>query len=82
MIPLAARVPDDANLLVLRIAAGDGPGHLEQAPIITAAGGRELKLRGRWQVHLGDEPQLSNMPLPAKFGTGTDVVFEPPSDAN
>lgn len=62
---------DDANLLVLRLAGG------EFLPVPTLAGKSRVEMRGRWEVRLGDEPAWSNIPLPAKFGTSPDIVFEP-----
>ncbi len=62
---------DDANLLVIRTAGG-----MVKAPEI-CSGQRKLALAGRWQVRVGDDSSWSNMPLPAKFGTSTDIVFEP-----
>jgi hypothetical protein len=35
------------------------------------------ELAGRWQLRIGDDPSWANMPLPAKFGAATDIVFEP-----
>ncbi len=35
------------------------------------------ELAGRWQLRIGDDPTWSNMPLPAKFGAPTDIIFEP-----
>ena len=37
-----------------------------------------LSLNGRWQFRIGDDSNFANMPLPAKFGTSTDIVFAPP----
>lgn len=75
-IPLSAVTVDDANLLVLRCEHPAGPSGLRAAPILLGANA-SLKLKGRWQVRMGDDPSWSNMPLPAKFGTGTDIVFTP-----
>jgi sugar lactone lactonase YvrE/nicotinamidase-related amidase len=61
---------DDANLMVLRLTRGS----LGGAPVISS-GSNKLALAGRWQYRLGDEPSFSNMPLPAKFGGSTDIVF-------
>ena len=41
------------------------------------SGKRILSLDGRWQFRIGDDPAWSNIPLPAKFGIGSDVLFEP-----
>ena len=67
---------DDANLLVVRvqnIAKEDG---LQVAPVLVAESNR-LPLVGRWQLRIGEDTALANMPLPAKFGAPTDIVFEP-----
>jgi hypothetical protein len=57
--------------LVIRLATGTF------LPVPTVAGKTSLALRGRWEVRLGDDPEWSNIPLPAKFGTSPDIVFEP-----
>jgi hypothetical protein len=76
-IPADVVVPDEANLIVVRIDDSGGDGGLRQAPILSA-GESQLSLSGRWQFRLGDgDPSWSNMPLPAKFGASTDVIFEP-----
>ena len=62
---------DDYNLLVVRTASG-----LNVAPGITAAD-QTFELKGRWQTRTGDDESWSNIPLPAKFGGTTDIVFEP-----
>jgi hypothetical protein len=62
---------DDANLLVIRLATG------KYLPAPTVAGKTSLEMRGRWEVRLGDDPAWSNIPLPARFGTSPDIVFEP-----
>lgn len=62
---------DDANLLVIRLATETF------LPVPTIAGKTSLKMRGRWEVRLGDDSAWSNIPLPAKFGTSPDIVFEP-----
>lgn len=62
---------DDANLLVIRLADGEF-----LAPP-TIAGKTSLTMRGRWEVRIGDDPTWSDIPLPAKFGTSPDIVFEP-----
>lgn len=61
----------DANLLVIRAT-----GRVVEAPLLQS-GDRKLALAGRWQMRRGDDSSWSNMPLPAKFGTSTDIVFEP-----
>ena len=74
-LPIDAIVPDDANLLVLRIenkSANTSP--LEPPQI---SGDKTLSLKGRWQFRLGDDPAWSNIPLPARFGASPDILFEP-----
>lgn len=76
-IPPDALIPDDANLLVVRVEDQRGDGGLTGAAVL-ASKDRELPLQGRWQFRLGTgEPAWSNMPLPARFGASTDVIFEP-----
>ncbi len=69
-------VPDDINLLVIRMDSGTEKTHLPLPPTVVS-GERELSLSGRWQFRLGDDPAWSNIPLPAKFGIGSDILFEP-----
>lgn len=75
-----ALIADDANLLVIRVEHSGGESGWDSAPKIVG-GPRPWLLAGRWQFRLGDDPTWSNMPLPARFGTATDIVFEPPSEA-
>lgn len=79
----------DANLLVIRWPECKANGGLVAVPKLRFLGkpvGDETdappplsqpELAGRWQVRIGDDPSWSNMPLPAKFGAPTDIVFEP-----
>ena len=62
----------EANLFVLQLPGGS----LHQAPIVRS-GERKLKLAGRWQIKIDNDPANSNMPLPSKFGASTDIVFIP-----
>lgn len=78
-VPSEAIVRNDANLLVLRVQAKSLPASPLSPPTLIA-GDRALELFGRWQFRFGDDAAWSNMPLPAKFGTATDVVFEPVAD--
>jgi len=75
-IPAEAIVADDINLLVLRINTPSNVEHLYSAPVLIS-GQQKLPLEGRWQFRLGDDETWSNIPLPAKFGMGSDVLFEP-----
>lgn len=63
---------DDANLLVVRVRNG----LLDTAPVLRSQL-ESLALAGRWQARRGTNATFANMPLPAKFGTSSDVVFEP-----
>lgn len=69
-------VPDDINLLVIRMDSVRNQIRLPVPPTIVN-GSRRLSLDGRWQFRIGDDPAWSNIPLPAKFGIGSDVLFEP-----
>ena len=68
-------VVDDINLLVLRTESKSETDQLPMPPTI-ANGDGKMELAGRWQFRTGDEPEWSNIPLPAKFGVGSDVLFE------
>lgn len=79
----------DANLLVIRWPECKADGGLVAVPKLRFLGKpvgdatvappplSQPELVGRWQVRIGDDPSWSNMPLPAKFGAPTDIVFEP-----
>lgn len=69
-------IPDDINLLVLRINTPSNAEHFYSAPVLIS-GQQKLPLEGRWQFRFGDDQTWSNIPLPAKFGMGSDVLFEP-----
>ena len=75
VIPCDAVIADDINLLVVQSSGSESQSHL-LAPPLLQAGDRSLKLAGRWQFRIGDDESLSNIPLPAKFGIGSDVLFE------
>jgi nicotinamidase-related amidase len=70
-LPKSSANLDDANLLVVRLAGE------EFLPVPTLSGKTSMELRGRWEARLGDDRAWSNIPLPAKFGTSPDIVFEP-----
>jgi nicotinamidase-related amidase len=74
-IPQASSIPDDANLLVVRIAPAKGG--FREPPVLTA-GKQRLPLQGKWQMRLGEDANWSNMPLPARFGASPDILFEAP----
>lgn len=71
-----AIVPDDINLLVLRTHTPSNAKHVYSVPLLIS-GQQKLPLEGRWQFRIGDDETWSNIPLPAKFGMGSDVLFEP-----
>lgn len=73
-VPRDAVEVDDFNLLVIH---SPGAKHqLRTTPVLTS-GKRKLKLAGRWQFRTGENESFANMPLPAKFGGSTDIVFSP-----
>ncbi len=74
-IPRDAVIVDDINLLVIQSSGTESKSSL-LAPPLLQAGDRSLKLAGRWQFRIGGDESLSNIPLPAKFGIGSDVLFE------
>ena len=75
VIPRDIVVADDINLLVIQNVGTESRSQLFAAPLLQA-GDRSLKLAGRWQFRIGSDESLSNIPLPAKFGIGSDVLFE------
>ncbi len=74
--PAEAVVPDDFHLLVMRLKGPGGHLTLPEPPTLVS-GSRNLELKGQWQLRLGDDKSWSNIPLPAKFGGSTDMLFEP-----
>ena len=73
LMPSDAVVVDDWNLIVVQL-----PAKLTTVPTLMS-GERNLPLAGRWQTRqgAGESPTYANMPLPAKFGGGSDICFEP-----
>jgi nicotinamidase-related amidase len=70
-------LPSNAvNLIVMR-SSQQSAGDVFPEPPMIRAGGRTLSLDGRWQIRSGDDESWSNLPLPAQFGLGSDVLFEP-----
>lgn len=67
-----AVLPDEVNLVVIRVAGGG----LSRAPVF-GCGDHQLELAGRWHFRVGNDESWQNMPLPARFGASTDIVFEP-----
>lgn len=67
---------NDANLIVLQVKGQTKDAEFRTVPQLVSATGN-LPLAGRWQYRVGNDSQFANMPLPAKFGTVTDIVFKP-----
>ena len=78
-VPKEAIVADDINLLVIRSEFDAEENHLPipEGMFFSPPGGKMFSLKGRWQFRIGDDPAWSNIPLPAKFGMGSDVLFAP-----
>ena len=68
--------PDDANLIVLRLQQQSGPPFTAAPTVLASEEDETVKLEGRWQFRAGDDPSWVNMPLPARFGASTDILFE------
>ncbi|MFN9719864.1 MAG: hypothetical protein ACK58L_14285 [Planctomycetota bacterium] len=76
LIPRDAMAVDDINLLTLRVELPTGATlPVENLAVRSSRG--TLFLNGRWQMNSVDDPANSNIPLPAKFGMGPDVLHEP-----
>lgn len=75
-LPPSALMADGVNLLVLRTVQKNSAETLP-GPASIASGSRGLELKGRWHVRLGDDETWSSLPLPAQFGIGPDVLFDP-----
>jgi nicotinamidase-related amidase len=73
-VALDSLIPDDYNLVVVRIDPVKGSG-MSDAPDLVK-GTTRFELKGQWQARLGNDPSWSNIPLPAKFGGATDMTFE------
>jgi len=71
-----AVTPDDINLLVVRFEDKISQAISPSAPTLSSQD-HAIGLHGRWQFRIGEDPSWSNIPLPAKFGIGSDVLFEP-----
>ncbi len=72
-----SQVADDYNLLVMRIDPKASRKGFETSPDLVL-GTKRVELEGTWQYRLGDDSSWSNIPLPAKFGGATDMLFEVP----
>ncbi|MDB4743316.1 isochorismatase family protein [Planctomicrobium sp.] len=79
-LPAAALNDGEENLIVInqRVKQADRQG-FRTAPVLLS-NSRNLNLAGRWQMQISDDQSLANMPLPAKFGTSTDIVYAPPEE--
>ena len=72
-VPRSAVTIDDANLLVIQtkgnrtLGAPQIENHIDTFP-----------LAGTWQMKPGTESELTQMPLPAKFGGSSNIVFNAP----
>ncbi len=76
LIPKKTAIVDDINLLVLRVELpSDGTFSADKLAIQSPGG--TLSLHGTWQARSVDDATNANIPLPAKFGMGPDVLFEP-----
>ncbi len=74
-IPKEMVVIGDANLLTVRVPGDAG---LVPSPTLVSQGDWTLPLHGKWQHRLSNNGEdFSNMPLPAKFGGSSDIVFTP-----
>jgi nicotinamidase-related amidase len=74
LLPQSAVLADGINLLVLKTSVTRATRTLPDAPVLHSHS-RSLKLNGRWQLRLGEDPAWSAIPLPAQFGLGPDVLF-------
>ncbi len=68
--------PNDANLIVVRVQHRSSDPGPQTVPILVSKN-QQLPLKGRWQFRLNDNSANSNIPLPARFGASTDILFEP-----
>jgi len=78
VVPDAAVVADEANLLVVRLEHSAAFPAWREAAWLRGRG-TAVELRGGWQLRLGDDPAWTNIPLPAKFGAAADIVFDMPT---
>jgi sugar lactone lactonase YvrE/predicted glycoside hydrolase/deacetylase ChbG (UPF0249 family)/nicotinamidase-related amidase len=74
-IPAECVNANDHNVLVVRVANSSQA--IADSVRWVAANNNELLLDGMWQFRIGDSDEWKNMPLPAKFGGGADIVFAP-----
>ncbi len=71
----AALQAEETSLLVVQIPKSN---RISRAPWFSSESDRR-SLAGRWETRHGDLPNLSGLPLPAKFGTSSDIYIEPMS---
>ena len=66
---------EDTHLLVIKLPTQVA---LTGSPRVRRDGDDSwLELTGNWELRLGNDSELSKIPLPAKFGTGSDIYIEP-----
>lgn len=75
-IPADSISMNDINLLVIQTHSAAAVQTTMEPPELVVDD-RSFSLKGRWQLRIGQEPAWSNIPLPAKFGLGSDVLFTP-----
>ena len=66
---------NEANLLVVRFKPNKHDGWQNKPRIHSEQ--KHFELSGRWQVRIGEDPSWSNIPLPARYGTSTDIIIDP-----
>ena len=79
-VDAATLVAGDANLIVVRVGAATESVFPSAPQLSGSRDDASISLAGRWQFRIGDDPTWTKMPLPAKFGTSTDIVFDPQLD--
>ena len=73
LVPRSAVTIDDVNLLVIRTKGKQ----ILEAPLIENQIDT-FPLTGTWQMNAGTDLELTQMPLPAKFGGSSNIVFNAP----
>jgi sugar lactone lactonase YvrE/predicted glycoside hydrolase/deacetylase ChbG (UPF0249 family)/nicotinamidase-related amidase len=74
-IPSECIQSNDHNVLVIRVA--NSTHAISDSVSLITANENTLPLDGTWQFRLGDQADWKMMPLPAKFGGGSDIVYAP-----
>ena len=64
---------EETSLLVVRLPPSESA---SVAPWFRL-NGTEGHLAGRWEMRQDGDTNLSRLPLPAKFGTASDIYIEP-----